>query len=77
MTHETPKEKREMQLKCAAVSSEALIEKWGADLVRFQSQIDRGLKLSPEDNRRYLFLKAFVVCSLDRREAVAADNGRA
>lgn len=76
MEYGTPQEKREAQLRCAAVSSEALIEKWGADLERFQFAIDRGVKLSPEDNRRYLFLKAFVVVSIDRREVVAADNGR-
>ena len=71
MTFETPQEKRSAQTIAMHVSSEAMIEKWGADLARYQNAIDRGEKLDPESNRRYLFLRAFLIVSLDRREAVA------
>lgn len=67
-------EKRQQHLAALRVSSDALIEKWGADLVRYQSMIARGEKLRPEDNRRYQFLRAFLVVSIDRKEDRPCSN---
>jgi hypothetical protein len=68
----TPQEKRSANLTALKVSSDALIEKWGADLLKFQSAIDEGRQLQPEDKRRYQFLKAFLVVSLDRKKEAAS-----
>jgi hypothetical protein len=69
MQNEKPQEKRAAQLTAMYVSSEAMIEKWGADLERFQGMIDNGEHMSHENMRRYQFLKAFLVVSMDRRAA--------
>jgi len=74
MNNETPQQKRAAQLTAMYVSSEAMIEKWGDDLIRFQEMIDNGEKLAPEQMQRYQFLKAFLVVSMDRNEVLAKAN---
>lgn len=59
------------------IASEELISHWRNKQKILEGKLALGINLSPKEKSDLAFYRAFLMVAMDRREAVAVNNGRA